>query len=301
MNDVQQSSARERDILLPDGRTLHVYDRGGDGVPVIWQHGTPNVGTPPRPLVALADELGLRWVSFDRPAYGGSTANPGRSVGSVARDVGVLADTLGLDAFAVFGHSGGGSHAVACAAEHGDRVLAVVSIAGLAPIDAHGLKWFDGMGPVGTAALQAAYEGVDGKRTPVDGERTHDDATPEDATPEATVDFIARDVETLAGPWGWLGEVVTAGLLTGTDGLIDDDIAYVTPWRVDLGAITAPVLLLHGGKDRVVPATHSRWLRATLPTSEYWHHADDGHLSVLDVAERGADDALRWVAERAAR
>lgn len=74
----------ERDLQLADGRTLHSYDTGGDGFPVLWNHGTPNVGAPPEPLFAAADRLGLRWVSFDRPGYGGSTVQRGRSVASVA-------------------------------------------------------------------------------------------------------------------------------------------------------------------------------------------------------------------------
>ena len=123
---------RELDVTLSDGRQLHAYDTGTTGgPPVIWHHGTPNLGAPPRPLLALAEELGLRWVSFDRPAYGGSTRHPGRTVGSVADDVAALADALDLDRFAVMGHSGGGTHALACAAAHPDRVLAAVVVAGI--------------------------------------------------------------------------------------------------------------------------------------------------------------------------
>jgi pimeloyl-ACP methyl ester carboxylesterase len=58
---------------------------------------TPNVGAPPEPLFAAADRLGLRWVSFDRPGYGGSTVAPGRTVSSVAGDVAAVADALGID------------------------------------------------------------------------------------------------------------------------------------------------------------------------------------------------------------
>ncbi len=60
----------EFDLTRPDGRTVHGYDSGGDGAVVLWQHGTPNVGAPPQPLMAPAAELGLRWVSLDRGGYG---------------------------------------------------------------------------------------------------------------------------------------------------------------------------------------------------------------------------------------
>jgi pimeloyl-ACP methyl ester carboxylesterase len=70
----------ETDLKLSDGRTLHVYETGAndadDRLTVFWHHGTPNVGVPPAPLFAAADELGMRWVSYDRPGYGGSTPHP---------------------------------------------------------------------------------------------------------------------------------------------------------------------------------------------------------------------------------
>src|SRR5690349_10927113 len=100
----------ERDLQLSDGRALHVYDTGpgkGGRLPVVWHHGTPNVGAPPEPLFDAADRLGVRWVSFDRPGYGGSTVAPGRTVSSVAGDVAAVADALGLEQFAVMGYSGG--------------------------------------------------------------------------------------------------------------------------------------------------------------------------------------------------
>ena len=70
---------REIDVQLDDGRTLHGYDRAPDGTPialtVLWHHGTPNIGTPPAPLFAASDRLGIRWLGYDRPGYGGSRAS----------------------------------------------------------------------------------------------------------------------------------------------------------------------------------------------------------------------------------
>jgi pimeloyl-ACP methyl ester carboxylesterase len=153
----------EIDLALDDGRTLHAYDTGADDAPdrvaVFWHHGTPNIGAPPAPLFATADRLGLRWVSYDRPGYGGSTPRPGRDVASAATYVATVADALGIDRFAVVGHSGGGPHALACGALLPERVRAVVSIAGLAPFDADGLDWFAGMTDSGVASLRAAAEG----------------------------------------------------------------------------------------------------------------------------------------------
>lgn len=280
------TEVHEFDITLADGRTLHGYDLGGEGTPVMWHHGTPNVGAPPRPLFDLANELGVRWLSFDRPGYGGSTAHSGRSVATVAADAAALADALGLERFAVVGHSGGGPHALGCAALQPARVSAVAVLGGLAPFEAAGLDWFAGMGPTSTASLRAAVTGLEGKRL-------H-----EQESADAPIDFTARDWKALTGPWGWLGEVAAAGVASGPDALIDDDLAYITPWDVALNDIIAPVLLVHGADDHVVPPSHSAWLADHIDGAEHWQVEGESHISSLASDEHGADAALRWIADR---
>ncbi|MBA3424365.1 MAG: alpha/beta fold hydrolase, partial [Rubrobacter sp.] len=102
----------ETDLELSNGRTLHVYDTGADDADgrfaVFWHHGTPNIGAPPEPLFPAAAQLGIRWVSYDRPGYGGSTPHLGRDLASAAAYVSSVADALGIDQLAVMGHSGGG-------------------------------------------------------------------------------------------------------------------------------------------------------------------------------------------------
>jgi pimeloyl-ACP methyl ester carboxylesterase len=277
----------ELDIRLDDGRALHGYDRPPEGTPValtlLWHHGTPNIGTPPAPLFAASDRLGIRWVSYDRPGYGGSTRVIGRDVASAAADAGAIADALGIERFAVMGHSGGGPHALACAALMPDRVQAVVSGAGLAPFGAEGLDWFAGMAPSGVAALRAALEGLETK------ERYEASAPGDDSG------FTAADHAALAAEWGWFGSVVEPALADGPGGLVDDDLAYVAPWGYEPGAVSAPTLLIHGSDDRVVPASHSRWLARQIPQAELRESPGAGHISVLTGAER----ALEWLRERA--
>ncbi|ADB30410.1 alpha/beta hydrolase fold protein [Kribbella flavida DSM 17836] len=276
----------ETDLRLPDGRTLHVYDThpGDDArVAVFWHHGTPNLGMPPEPLFEASDQLGLRWVSFDRPGYGGSTVAPGRTTGSVGRDVAHVADALGIGPFTVMGHSGGGSYALGCAAVLHDRVQAVVSLAGLAPYGVPGLDWFGGMIPSGVTALTAAREGREA--------RAALDASGEQYDPE----FAPVDEALFSGPWSWLGKVAGPALDAGPYGQIDDDVSYLLPWGAELDAVTAPVLLLHGGLDRIVPAAHSRWLAANLAAAELAEHPDDSHISIL----RHAEPALDWLRDRA--
>jgi len=151
-----RATVNESDLELSDGRRLHVYDTraGGDDtrLTVFWQHGTANLGEPPEPLLPSAAQRGIRWVSHDRPGYGGSTPHPGRDVASAAADAATIADALGIGQFAVMGHSGGGPYALAFAALLPERVLGVACISGLAPFGAEGLDWFAGMASAGAAA-----------------------------------------------------------------------------------------------------------------------------------------------------
>jgi pimeloyl-ACP methyl ester carboxylesterase len=277
----------ERDVQLEDGRTLHAYDtsaeRSDDRLAVIWHHGTPNIGAPPEPLFPDAERLGLRWVSYDRPGYGGSTPNPGRDVASAAADVAAVADVLGIDRFAVMGHSGGGPHALACAALLPDRVVAVVSVAALAPYDAEGLDFFAGMADAGIASLAAAGEGREAR------ERYEESGAEDD------VGFTPADEAALSGEWSWFLDVVRPALAGGPSGMIDDDLAYVGPWGFDPNQVVAPVLLLHGGSDRVVPSTHGRWLAGRIPSAELRIFPEDGHITVLSSGVA----ALAWLKELA--
>ena len=281
---------KEADLELGDGRTLHVYDTDADGadgrLAVFWHHGTPNIGAPPEPLFAAAARLGIRWVSYDRPGYGGSTPYPDREVASAAAHVSGIADALGIDRFAVVGHSGGGPHALACGALLPERVLGVVSVAGMAPFGAEGLDWFAGMARSGAASLRAAAEGRAAKER-------YEAAADEDANPG----FVAADLAALDGEWSWFISVVRPAIEGGPGGLIDDDLAYVAPWGFDPARITAPTLLLHGGRDRVVPSSHGEWLARRCPAAELWLRPDDGHISVLNQSAA----ALEWLREHTDR
>ncbi|WP_037316035.1 alpha/beta fold hydrolase [Amycolatopsis orientalis] len=272
----------ESEVDLGDGNTLHTYDTGGTGPVVFWHHGTPNIGAPPAPLLPAAERLGLRWVSYDRPGYGGSTPRPGRDVASAASDVAKIADALKIERFAVFGHSGGGPHALACAALLPERVSAAVGVASMAPYDGDGLDWFAGMGAAGVGSLTAALAG-----------RTEKARYEASAEYDAEM-FTASDHAALKGDWAWVLDVVGPAVQGGPDGLIDDDLAYVAPWGFQPSDITAPVLLLHGGEDRIAPLAHGEWLARQCATAELRTFPEDGHISVL----REGEAALEWLAGR---
>ena len=287
----------EADILLVDGRTLHAYDARADGiaspgapespVALFWLHGSPNIGSPPEPLFATAEANGLRWVSYDRPGYGGSSPHDGRAVASAAADVAAIADALGIGRFAVVGHSGGGPHALACAALLPERVIAAVSVSGPAPFDADGLDWFAGWSPGIAAENRAAVGGRAALEAHWAG------AEPEDMG----AFFTEGDMAALAGSWSWLAGMAGQAMEQGSEGLLEDTLASVRPWEFRLDAVRVPVLIMHGAKDKMVPCAHGEWLNAHCPAAELSIVPNAGHITVLD----SAPEALTWLAAASAR
>jgi len=253
-------------IALDNGRALEAYDSGGDGTVIVWHHGTPQTGALIAPLLQEAAKRSIRMVSYARPSYGGSTPNPGRDVASAASDVAQVADAFGLERFAVMGASGGGPHALACAALLGDRVSRAATLASIAPYTDE-FDWFDGM--VAPRALQAAREGREA-RTALPPE--FDEGS-----------FTARDWAVLEDRWKALGEDAGKAGAAGPEGAIDDDLAFATPWGFELERVTAPVLLAHGGEDRVIPLSHAHHMLGRLPDAELWLRPRDGHVSILDA------------------
>ncbi|MCI0155094.1 alpha/beta hydrolase [Leifsonia shinshuensis] len=265
-------------VARPDGRRVRYFDTGGsDDAPVlVWHHGTPQTGAVIEPVASEAAARGLRVVSCTRPGYPGSDALPGRSVAAAAADVIAVLDALGIDRFATMGASGGGPHALACAALAPKRATAVVTFAGIAPYWGD-VDWFAGMADPG--GLRAALDGRPARLA---------HAETAEFEPES---FTARDYETLKGAWSALGADAGAGAASGPAGEVDDDLAFVSPWGVELGAVTAPTLLVQGGRDRVIPATHAGWMLERLRRGELWLRPREGHVSVLTAL----GVAMDWV------
>ncbi len=259
-----------QELRSADGRAVRYFDTGGapDAPVLVWHHGTPQTGAVIEPVAAEAARRGLRVISAARPGYPGSDALPGRSVADAAGDVLAVLDALGVERGVTAGASGGGPHALALAALAPDRVSAVVTLAGIAPFDGSP-DWFSGMAAPG--GLQAALAGRDARL-----------AYAETAEWDPK-QFTSRDFETLDGVWGVLGADAQAGASEGPTGEVDDDVAYTSPWGVDLRSVRCPVLLVQGGADRVVPAPHAAAMLERLPRAELWIRPHEGHVSVLTV------------------
>jgi pimeloyl-ACP methyl ester carboxylesterase len=234
--------------------------------------------------VALAREQRIRLIGYDRPGYGGSTRHAGRNVADCAADVEAIADALGLEQFATWGISGGGPHALACAALCGERLTAAASLAAVAPYEADGLDWLAGMGEANVAEFGALLDGEPALRAFIE----HEAAEMRDADPAGLVAVF----ETLLGPAdravlneelaNELLQGVAHGLTDGIDGWLDDDFAFFRPWGFNVSTIDRPVLLLHGADDRFVPLAHGHWLAERVPGVEARLTGDeDGHLTLI--------------------
>jgi len=288
--------ARRLAASTPDGRTLDVYQDGPEGgIPLLFHNGTPSSGQLFRPFVAAASQRGLQMVSFSRAGYGSSTRNPGRRVADVVSDVVAALDQLGDPRFYTLGWSGGGPHALACAAMLPERLIGAATVGAKAPYDAEGLDWMAGMGQENIAAFSAAVAGDAALRTLLE------EVGPSFATitPEkvaARLGNLVSDVDRSAisgESAAWLAEVFRESVRNGIWGWLDDELALVRPWGFDLGAIDPPVAIWQGAQDRNTPLAHGEWLALHIPGVHPHLLPEHGHLSLgVDSFGRILDDLL---------
>ncbi len=270
-------------VQAPDGRQLEVVSAGpDDGRCFLFHGGTPSAAGAFPPLVEELAKRGLRYVSFSRPGYAGSSAMAGRAVGDVATDVQAILDSLKVGTFFCAGQSGGGPHALACSALLPDRVIATATLAGVAPWPAEGLDWLAGMGPENLEEFDASRRGPDVLEPLLrrEADRLRD---VQPAAVAAALGGLVSDVDraALTGIYAeFKAGNLSRSVSTGIDGWRDDDIAFVSPWGFDLPSIQTPVAIWQGGEDRMVPMGHGAWLAARIPGAERHLLPAEGHLSL---------------------
>lgn len=287
-------------VSTVDGRKVCVFQAGApDGVPILVQAGTPGSRLLFDGWVDFAVQRGVRLIGYDRPGYGGSTPVTGRTVSAAAEDVAAIINHLGIERIGVWGLSGGGPHALACAAQLPDIVVAVASFGSPAPRQTEGIDWFAGMGTGIRAEFLAAIEG----RREL-----------EQVIQAAAREILSVDPDSLATTWSdrlcpadltaltrdtasYVLQSARVGLSDGVDGWIDDDIAFVSPWAIDLEQIRVPVMIVHGEQDKFVPVSHARWLLEHIHTAQARLSAHDGHFSAF---AHSFAQVHEWLIERMA-
>jgi pimeloyl-ACP methyl ester carboxylesterase len=274
-----------------DGRTLAVLACGpADGLPFVFHSGTPAGLVAYHPMIEAATALGLRMVMYSRPGYGASTQYPGRLVADAAADVAAILDQLGAGTFITAGWSGGGPHALACAALLPGRCLAAASMAGAAPYGAPGLDWLGDMAPENVQEFAAAAEG----EAALSGllEKAADEMR--DVTAAELVAGLGglvseADAAVISGEFAeYLAALFRASLASGIAGWRDDDLAFVRDWGFALGRAgdrwRVPLSIWQGGQDRMVPCAHGAWLADHLPGARAHLLPGEGHFTLAVTA-----------------
>ena len=263
---------------------LRVEEAGDPhGKAILMHHGTPGSAVLYGPHVSDAMDRSIRLIGYDRPGYGGSTAHPGRTVADCAADVRSIADVLGVNRLGVWGFSGGGPHALACAALLPDLVVAVGSLAAIAPYGAPGLDYFAGMGEenVDDIKLMLADEPAARAKAIDDRERLLALSAEDMAKAFPTLLSAVDAAAVTAGMAEYLWQSGQIGLASSDQGWWDDGKAHLQPWGFAFESTRVPVQLWHGRHDRFVPFGHGEWLAGKIPGVEAHLTDDDGHLTLM--------------------
>jgi pimeloyl-ACP methyl ester carboxylesterase len=302
---------KELSIEVAGNRKLQLVDAGDpSGRPVIYLHGTPASRVLDPRWTADALRQGIRLIGYDRPGYGGSTPLAGRRVADAAADVAAIADHLNLPRVAVWGISGGGPHALACAALLPTRCVGAAVLESPAPPE---------YGPAERSTKvnkHVSCEPLVSLREQQIWKKAHQEQdTKSVRTNLSLLEVLAsnrpslrRGIYRMLMPLyigsvearalsracaQWTVSSMREGFQQGVEGGQDDEIAiYHQPWGFEFADIRVPVLLWHGQKDQFVGVREGRWLADHIPKVESRFPAEDGHVS---IAEYRIPEVHRWL------
>ena len=251
-------------IVVGGGREIAYTDSGDlDGPCVFFFPGAPQSRLR---ILLLEDEFatyGLRVISPDRPGYGGSTPQPGRSMADWPADVAALADALGIERFVVSGHSSGGPYAVACAATLPDRVRAGAVIAGVTDM-----------------AWPAAWGGYPDFEIPMMR------AADEDAAITWCAEQFGADGGGLVDEFG-IPEgdprrtAMVEAFRQGVVGYAQDIFVQGRGWPFEPTNIRAPIEVVHGEADDMIPMAHSTHTAELIPGARMRILPKHDHFTIL--------------------
>jgi pimeloyl-ACP methyl ester carboxylesterase len=238
------------------------------------------------PLIEDAKRLGLFVIGYDRPGYGGSTAQPGRTIADHAADLTAIASHLQITQLATVGFSGGGSHAVASAVLLPDLVVASVAFCPPRPIETPsvGLTAEEEVNP------QPIFDPL-AARPPLEQEREEILAITQEGILEVNLAFPEKQRVSTAFLDFHYGSM-KAAIQPGAEGPLEDIRAYFTPWGLDLNANRIPIAIWHGKADATVSYTHGEWLAENTPHAEIHLTETDSHRSIF---ENSYDEAMEWL------
>lgn len=265
-------------LTLADGRVLG-YAQFGDraGRPIFFFHGWGGSRLGRHPDDTIAQALGVRIIAIDRPGIGLSDRKPRPSLLEWPDDVAALADSLGIDRFAVLGWSGGGAFAVACGYRLPDRVTSVGVVSGPAPLAGAGTSAYLRpswrrialMAQVAPWVMRAALWrwGRPVRRDP-------------DRFVEAAVAaMVPSDRRVMNDPnmRAILVENALEVYRQGGGGMYEEGLLLARPWGFDPQEVRVPVVWWHGEADLTVPPAMGRHMARALPRCDAHFYPDEGH------------------------
>lgn len=250
-----------------------------------------------RPDAGVTAELGARLITFDRPGFGQSDANPGHGLTDMADDIVALIDSLGLDKVCVAAPSGGGPPALAFAYRAPDRVHAVALMGAVAPTDEPGalagitferrvgfwlarrmprvLRWAISRRVGDTSNMEAFFARYTRHNPRADQQIL--------ARPETREMFLASYAESLC---------------QGVDAFVWELQLAARPWGFSLSGIRVPVAVWHGGKDNSVPPVMGKRIAAAIPGAQLHLLPEESHLFFLSRWREILGDLLSLVSPR---
>lgn len=271
-------------VQLPDGRQIGFQGYGDrEGSPVFFFHGWIGSRLDFAPNDAVARELGVRVISVDRPGCGSSDFQEHRRLLDWPDDVSVLADALGLDKFAVCGHSFGGPYVAACAYQLPGRITSAAIVAGISPLSFKGATrgmpgfvrlalWLGGSAPV----LTRPYVALMGRmvKNPDSIAKGIGSLLPDD-------ELALLDTPRFDGFFDNFGEMVK----NGSQGAYWDARTFLGEWGFECEDIEIPVSLFYGTVDQNVPIQMGEYYRDEIPNSEATFYEGEGHFIMYSHAD----------------
>jgi proline iminopeptidase len=257
-------------IELSDGVSLYVHEVG-EGFPVIVLHGGPGLDhTHMSPwLDPLADEFRLLYVDERGQGRSDRVDPASLSLGGFANDVDLLAEALGLDGFALLGHSFGAIVATRHAIERGTAAGYVISGGGdsseamLADVEAS----LEAMGS-GAEAIADSWQQEKTVETEEELKQLLDTQMPFHFHGEAPPGFS----DGMVGSPEVLRHFANQGY---------GDFDYVP----QLARISKPTLVIVGEHDRTTTPRAARVLHEGIAGSELAVVPEAGHMSFVEQPE----------------
>jgi len=232
-------------VKTKDGTEIFFKDWGPkDAQPIVFHHGWPLSGDDWDAQMLFFLKQGYRVIAHDRRGHGRSTqTSGGHDMDTYAADVAAVVSALGLKNTIHVGHSTGGGEATRYVAQHGKKNVAKLVLIGAVP-------------PILI-------------KTP-----SYPDGTPKEVFDGLTASLVANRADfywTFPIPFysynregAKLNEAVRANwwrqaMMGGANAQVEGVKAFSeTDFTQDLKSIEAPVAILHGEDDQIVPVVNGR-------------------------------------------